>query len=290
MGLFWILAGDTNDLKLDPILHLSPKLKSVVTIPTRLNPDRILDNVINDLSEFYQSPKCLPPLDADQGSGGKPSDHLTVVMEPISVINNESTRITREITVRPLKQSGIDLLGHWLNKQTWCEVLKAETVDEKSEVFQNLLMMKIEEFLPQKKRKVSNLDQPFCTEQMKRMKRLKSREYQKHRRSVKWRDLNQRYKKEVSSAKKRYYKSIIKDLKTSNINQWYSKLKRLCSYDQEKLEPVIVDSIKHLSIKEQAEAIADKFSRSMNLFRKKTSISLSLIKIQYQNLTQLMCN
>ena len=153
------------------------------------------------------------------------------------------------------------MLGHWLNNQTWKEVLEAETVDEKSEVFQNLLLMKIEEFLPQKRRKVSNVDQPFCTEQMKRLKRLKSREYQKHRRSLKWRDLNYRYKKEVSSAKKRYYKNIIKDLKTSNINHWYSKLKRLCSYDQEKLEPVIVDSIKHLSIKEQAEAIADKFSK-----------------------------
>ena len=48
-GLFWIIAGDTNDLKLDSILHLSPSFKSVVSKPTRLNPDRILDNIITDL-------------------------------------------------------------------------------------------------------------------------------------------------------------------------------------------------------------------------------------------------
>ena len=30
-GLHFILAGDTNDLKLDPILNLSPNLKQVVT-------------------------------------------------------------------------------------------------------------------------------------------------------------------------------------------------------------------------------------------------------------------
>ena len=104
-------------------------------------------------------------------------------------------------------------------------------------------------------------DQPFCTEEMKRLKRLKSREYHKNRRSIKWRDLNKRYKKAVSQAKKDFYRNIIRDLKTSKIGQWYSKLKRLCSYDQKKSEPVVVESIKHLSEQEQAEKIADKFSK-----------------------------
>ena len=96
---------------------------------------------------------------------------------------------------------------------------------------------------------------------MKHLKRLKSREFHKNRKSLKWRDLNQRYKKEVSKAKKKYYKDILKDLKTSNVSQWYSKLKRLCSYDKEKMEPLVVDSIKHLTDQEQAEVIADKFSK-----------------------------
>ena len=259
--MYWILAGDTNDLKLDPILHMSPSLKSVVTNPTRLNPDKILDNIITDLSKFYQIPECLPPLDADENSGGKPSDHKIVIMQPISVVDNKPARITREIVVRPMKQSGIDLFKYWLDNQSWKEVIEADTVDKKSEIFQNMLLEKLEEYLPTKKRKVCTADQPFCTEEVKRLKRLKSREFSKHRKSIKWRELNRRYKKEVSSAKRNYYKKIIKDLKTSNINQWYSKLKRLCSYDQQKFEPVIVESIKHLTINEQAEAIADKFAR-----------------------------
>ena len=260
-GLYWILAGDTNDLKLDPILHLSSSLKSVVTKPTRLNPDRILDNIITDLSKWYQIPECLPPLGADPGSGGKPSDHQIVIMEPISTINNKPARTTRMITVRPMKQSGIDLFGQWLNNQTWEEVLKAETVDEKAELLQTILMEKVDEFLPLKKRKISSDDQPFCTEEMKRLKRLKGREFHKNRRSLKWRELNDKYNKEVSKAKKSYYKNIIKDLKSSKTSQWYSKLKKLCSYDQHKSDPVIVESIKHLSDQDQAEAIADKFSK-----------------------------
>ena len=89
---FWILAGDTNDLKLGPILDLNSNLKSVVKKPTRLNPKNlnkssILDNIITDLHKYYQEPKCLPPINSDK-STGKPADHLTVTWEPINVINN----------------------------------------------------------------------------------------------------------------------------------------------------------------------------------------------------------
>ena len=256
-----MLAGDTNDLKLDAILDLSPSMRSMVNKPTRLNPDRILDNIVTDMAKWYQIPECLPPLDADAGTGGKPSDHLTVVMSPIDVINNKPARTEQKLAVRPMKESGMNMFGAWLKEQNWSELFDAETVDEKSEIFQNILLQKVEEFLPQKIRKISSDDQPFCTEKMKYLKRLKSREYHKNRRSIKWRDLSTKYKKEVAQAKKDYFKNIIKDLKNSKIGQWYSKLKWLCSYDQKKSEPTIVESIKHLSDKEQAEIIADKFSK-----------------------------
>ena len=109
-GVYWMLAGDTNDLKLDQILSLSPNLKSLVKKPTRLNPDNILDNIISDMGKWYQSPECLAPLDADVGSGGKPSDHLIVVMSPISEFNNKPAREVRQVSVRPLKQSGLWLV------------------------------------------------------------------------------------------------------------------------------------------------------------------------------------
>ena len=110
-GLYWILAGDTNDLKLDPILHLSPNLKSVVTKPTRLNPDRVLDNIIKDLPKWYQTPECLPPLEADPGSGGKQSDHLIITMTPICTINNTSAKTARVINVRPMNNLVLICLG-----------------------------------------------------------------------------------------------------------------------------------------------------------------------------------
>ena len=72
-GLHFILAGDTNDLKLDAILSLSPQLKQVVSSATRNG--AILDPIITTLSKIYQSPVCLPPLDNDPDNNGAPSDH-----------------------------------------------------------------------------------------------------------------------------------------------------------------------------------------------------------------------
>ena len=120
-----------------------------------------MDNIITDLSKWYQIPECLPALDADPGSGGKPSDHLMVVMKPISMLNNKPARLTREIKVRPLKQSGLDLFSFWIKDQNWKEVLDAKSVDEKSEILQNMLMTKCNEFLPIKMRVISSDDQPF---------------------------------------------------------------------------------------------------------------------------------
>ena len=75
-GLYWMLAGDTNDLKLDAILNLSPTMKSLVKKPTRRNPDSILDNILTDMAKWYQSPECLEPLDADPGTGGKTNETI----------------------------------------------------------------------------------------------------------------------------------------------------------------------------------------------------------------------
>ena len=88
---------------------------------------------------------------------------------------------------------------------------------------------------------------------MKRLKRLKCREYNNHRSSIKWKDLNDKYKEALIQAKSQYYKNIIKDLKVSNPSQWYSKLKRICSYDQEKHDPLVVAEIELLSDQAQAE-------------------------------------
>ena len=101
---------------------------------------------------------------------------------------------------------------------------------------------------------------------MNLIKWLKSREYNKHRKSTKWNNLNEQYKLAIQTAKQNYYKNIVKDFKVSNPSQWYSKLKRICSYDQEKYEPVICEEIDNLTDLEQTKKIAEHFAAPRNRY------------------------
>jgi hypothetical protein len=79
-----------------------------------------------------------------------------------------------------------------------------------------------------------------------------------------WIVLNKEFRKKLRSAKSNFYSKKVKDLKDSDPSQWYSKLKRLCSYDQQKSAVLICEEISELSDQQQADVLADKFSGISN--------------------------
>ena len=103
----FVIAGDTNRLNLTPILSLSQSLVQCVKIPTRLNPDRMLDPIITTMSKYYMDPETKPPINPDVNSNGKPSDHLVVIMRPISASYEIPPRVYRTVQMRPYTQSGV---------------------------------------------------------------------------------------------------------------------------------------------------------------------------------------
>ena len=166
-GLHFIIAGDTNDLKLANILNLSSGMKQLVSGVTRLDPPAMLDPIISTLGDYYQLPVQLPPLDSDPDSNGKPSDHLIGVMRPIDTVNNKPGRVIREVKVRPLLASGLDKFETWIQNQDWHEILNEPSVDLKAEYLQNMVIEKLDEFCPTKTRRISNDDQPWFTENLR---------------------------------------------------------------------------------------------------------------------------
>ena len=231
-GLHWIICGDTNYLKLESILDLSPNLRQVVQHPTRLNPPRLLDPIITTLADYYQFPECLPPIDADPDTNGKPSDHLMVVMSPISVVNNKSARTKRSFTYRPFNEERLQQMQIWIETEDWSEISHEGSAHRKMDILQNLLLNKYHEFFPEKSKTIACDDQPFYTSRLEKLKRKKSREYSKHRKSMKWNKLNLEYEFKLSIAKKEYYQKRIKRLKKVQPKHWYRELKKLTSYDQ----------------------------------------------------------
>ena len=69
---------------------------------------------------------------------------------------------------------------------------------------------------------------------------------------------------ECESAKEHYYKNTVEDLKTSNVSQWYSKVKRMAGTSIENQEHVYVDELQGLSTQEQAEQIAQHYAKVSN--------------------------
>ena len=151
-GLHFVLAGDSNDLKLDPILSLDNRFNQIVKKWTRQNPPAILDPVIMTLRKFYQEPNYLEPLDADPDKIGVKSDHRIILCRPINQINDQSVNLSRQIKFRPFTSAGYEKMSVWLKQQHWSEVYESESAHEKAELFQNLLIKKFEECFPEKTR------------------------------------------------------------------------------------------------------------------------------------------
>ena len=186
-GLHFCIAGDTNELKLEPILNLSPNFIQVVNKPTRIDSksglEMILDPIITTLSSFYQEPLCLDPLDPDPDKNGKKSDHRIVIFKPINVIQNKSARISRVVKVRPISQSGIDKMRNWLMDQNWKNVYEAVSSHTKAEIFQKSLLDQFEECFPEKTSKINSDDSPWITQKLKKLDRKRKRIYNKERKS-----------------------------------------------------------------------------------------------------------
>ena len=275
-GLHWILCGDTNDLKLDSILLLNSNFKQCVQNPTRLNPPRILDPIITTLSGFYQEPMCLPPLDADPDSNGKPSDHLMVFMLPLSVVNNKPGRSKRKITYRPFNSQRLQGMKEWIDCEDWSEILKENSANLKMEMLQNLLLSKYHLFFPEKSREISSDDDPFFSEKHANLKRRKAREYRKHCKSAKWTRMDENYWNELEKAKMGFYRTKVKLLRTGNPRKWHKELKKLTRFDQHQDEEIQVENIKEFTDAEQAELIANKFAAVSQEYKKleKTDVKI----------------
>ena len=269
-GLHFILAGDTNELRLKPILDLGSNLVQIVTKPTRTDKitkkESILDPIIMTMAQYYQEPDIVKPLDSDPDKNGKPADHNIVLCKPISTINNIHARVTKSILVQPVTEAGLNKMKNWLMEETWDSVIKSDTADSKATVFQNTFLTKYNEFFPKKTLKLTNVDQPWMTQKLKKLDRQRKRIYHKHRKSEKWEKLDKQFKKEMKGAKSNFYTKMVSDLKVKNPSQWYSAVKRMTAYEN-KADQLFVDEISHLSDQEQCERIADDFSEIPNTYR-----------------------
>ena len=211
-GLYWIIGGDKNDLKIEAILGLNQNFKQCVQDPTRLTPPAVLDVFVTDLHKYYQDPLCVSPLDVDQDKLGSKSDHLMVIMEPINAIRNRKDRKMRTFQFRSYSDAAFDRMEKELENINWSVVQSEDSCQDKLQFFHDKLYKIFDHCFPLKSRTVTNENQPFYTEKLAKLKRKKCREYDKHRKSKKYDELANIYNKEFIKAKTMYYRKINWDL------------------------------------------------------------------------------
>ena len=207
----------------------------------------------------------MPPLDNDVEGNGKPSDHLIVEMRPIGELDNPKPKY-KTITFRPLPDSGLLQMKQWLQTETWQELYQKETADEKAEHLHSKLLEKLELYLPEKTVKIRPDDRAWVTSEIKSLDRIQKREYRKHKKSGKWKRLNEKYVEKCKRAKEQYSENIVNDLKQSNPAQWYSKIKRMSSHSQTDDDNNMVQELIGQSTQSQAENIANQFAEISNLY------------------------
>ena len=265
-GIDFVIAGDTNRLNLSPILNLSPDLQQVVKVPTRLNPDRILDPIITTLKKYYCDPVTKPPVNPNSSKSGKPSDHLVVVWKPISSNMDILPRKYRAIETRPINFSGLQKFSTWIENYSWMDLYKCQNANLKAEIFQNTLLEKYHECFPVKIVKVSCDDQEWFTPELKSLDRKRKREFLKHYKSSLWSQLNEDFEERCSSAKEKYYTNMVSDLKESNPGKWHSKLKRMSGQEAGKAEKILVDELSGYTDQQQADSIANHYAEISNQY------------------------
>ena len=100
-----ILGADKNNMDIRPILNYGLRLRQCVDKPTRQGV--VLYIIIMNTFPFYNSPFIVSPIQPDDPTKGKPSDHSVPVCVPHTDRYNPPQMSYKTVTYRPLHESGL---------------------------------------------------------------------------------------------------------------------------------------------------------------------------------------
>ena len=162
-----ILGADKNTMNIRPLLNCGLKLRNIVDLPTRKG--KILDVLLTNIPQFYNSPVIVPPVPCDNPTSGKPSDHFVPVSYPHTDRNNPPIRRYKTIVSRPLPEASVNQFGGWIIKESFQSVKDNVSPGEQAQMLQKLLISKLDEYCPLQTFKLSSQDKPFMNFQLQKI-------------------------------------------------------------------------------------------------------------------------
>ena len=137
-----ILAGDFNKLSFK-IAARCYELKPTINFPTRGS--NTLDQIYTNMQNYYQPPTKNPPFGL--------SDHITITVFP--KVRERSKLQWKTIRISPKKRSTIASLGQFFMNIPWTNLLfKAQSSDEKLNIFTEIIRYGLDTIMPERSIKV----------------------------------------------------------------------------------------------------------------------------------------
>ena len=254
----FLVAGDFNRVSVTDILLSYGAMQQVCGVATRGG--AALQLVLTDLHTYLHPPTALPPLQVDEGMKGKDGDHKSLILAPKASKEFVVTREKREVISRPMPQSLIEAFCKELTRHKWEEVKNYETGDQKTDAFHIYIRNLLDKYFPEKVVKFSALDKFWMTPELKVLLRQIQRERLHNGNSIKYRKIRSKFRRLKRSKVKTFHSKFVEELKTTKPAKWYQMMKRLGGLDQIMRPKLEIESLKGLSDKECAEAVAQSFA------------------------------
>ena len=260
-----VISGDRNDLEISAILSIDPSLRQTVRHSTR--GEKVLDIIVTNLSRFYSEPVIVPPLHPDTPGQGAPSDHRGVVATPYN--NTSHIQSTKQrINIRPLPDSLLQVFERKLKMQEF-NFDDCMSIDEMINRYENITNELLNQTLPEKQVIVNPEDRPWFTEQLRKLKRMRMREYNKHGRSTKYSELSSSFNEKFHTEYLKYLNRVKLEVTDGTRGSIYPVLKKLGRRPGDTTHATFQlpsHAEQNCSAAQSAELIAEHFSRISQQF------------------------
>ena len=120
---------------------------------------KIMDDLWNEIAEL-----------ADFDKNGENSDHLMVKMIPLNSVDNHVTKVKKKIIYRPLSDEGFKRMTLKLSEMDWEFIEDIDEVEFQTKMFQDTLFSIFDDCFPQKVKVVSNRDEPFYNDKLRKVR------------------------------------------------------------------------------------------------------------------------
>ena len=262
-----ILGADKNSMDIRPILNCGLRMKQIVDLPTRQG--KILDILIMNIPQFYNSPIVIPPVPCDDPTAGVPSDHSVPVCYPHTDRHNPPLRRYKTVTYRPLPDSSIRQFGQWIMSEDFTGIDDDLSATDHAIELENLLTNNLNKFCPEKKMKVGSQDKPFINFELKQLSRRRQREYNKRGKTAKYKQLSTLFDEKYKAAAKLHLRTKVDALKETKPGKAYKILKDMGAQpgDCTDSHTFTLPTHHNLSALESAECISEHFASISNEYQ-----------------------